>query len=70
MDALNNLGMIFRSRLRRKIEFEILKLKLQLAEIKQQKSLTKAHDTSKQVDLILREKNIERDISLYRKILE
>ena len=61
--------MIFKSKTRRKIETEILKLRLQLKDIEIEKQSAKATDTNKQVDLILRKIEIEKQIKLYEKVL-
>jgi len=60
---------IFRSPLRRRVNIEILKLRMQLYEIEKQKKQTPQHHVSEIVDLIIRQKNIEHDIELYRKLL-
>lgn len=60
---------IFRSPLRRRVNIEILKLRMQLSEIEKQKKQIPQHHTSEFVNLIIRQKNIEHDIELYRKLL-
>lgn len=60
---------LFKSKLRRKIEIEILKLRMQRSEIEREKKLTKSNDTKKQVDLIIRCKSIDDKIELYRQLL-
>ena len=61
--------MIFKSKTRRKVEIEILKLRLQLKDLQKQKAFMPSHFIDKQVDLIIRCKSIERDIELYKKLL-
>jgi len=60
---------IFKSKTRRKVEAEILKLRIQLKDIEIEKQSAKANDTNKQVDLILRKIEIEKQIKLYEKVL-
>lgn len=60
---------LFKSKTRRKVEVEILKLKCQLKDVEREKQSAKATDTTSQVDLILRKIAIERDIELYEKVL-
>jgi len=57
---------IFRSPLRRRVNIEILKLRMQLSEIEKQKRTTTEDEA---IDLVIRQKNIEHDIELYRKLL-
>lgn len=57
---------IFRSPLRRRVNIEILKLRMQLSEIEKQK-ITATEDEI--IDLVIRQNNINHDISLYRKLL-
>ena len=61
--------MIFKSRTRRKVEKELLNLKLQLKDIELEKQSAKANDTKTQVDLIIRKLEIEKQIKLYEKVL-
>ena len=60
---------LFKSRTRRKVETEILKLRLQLKDIEREKQSAKATDTNKQVDLILRKIEIEKQIKLYERVI-
>ena len=57
---------IFRSPLRRRVNIEILKLRMQLSEIEKQKRTATEDEI---IDLVIRQKGIEHDISLYRKLL-
>lgn len=57
---------IFRSPLRRRVNIEILKLRMQLSEIEKQKKTATEDEI---IDLVIRQKGIEHDISLYRKLL-
>ncbi len=57
---------IFRSPLRRRVNIEILKLRMQLSEIEKQKRTATEDEI---IDLVIRQKNIEHDIELYRKLL-
>jgi len=61
--------MIFKSALRRRIEIEILKLRMQLVDLEREKQSAKVTDTKSQVDLILRNIAIEDKIKLYEKVL-
>ena len=60
---------IFKSKTRRKVEIEILKLRLQLADARAEKAFMKYSDTTSHCEVINRCKSIERDIELYRKLL-
>ena len=57
---------IFRSPLRRRVNIEILKLRMQLSEIEKQKRTATEDEI---IDLVIRQKGIEHDIELYRKLL-
>ena len=57
---------IFRSPLRRRVNIEILKLRMQLSEIEKQKKTATEDEI---IDLVIRQKGIEHDISLKRKLL-
>jgi hypothetical protein len=59
--------MIFKSKTRRKVEAELMKLYKEMAEINSLKR--KSNDTTAQVDLIIRKHQIEHDIELYRRLL-
>ena len=59
--------MMFKSKTRRKVESELMKLYKEMAEINSLKR--KTNDAKAQVDLIIRKHQIEHDIELYRRLL-
>ena len=59
--------MIFKSKTRRKVESELMKLYKEMAEINVEKR--RSNDTKAQVDLILRKHQIEHDIEILKKLI-
>jgi len=59
--------MIFKSRTRRRVEAELMKLYKEMAEINTLKR--KSNDAKTQVDLILRKHQIEHDIEILKRLI-
>ena len=59
--------MIFKSKTRRKVESELMKLYKEMAEINCAKR--KANDAKVQVDLIIRKHQIEHDIEILKRLI-
>lgn len=67
---MKRFDMIFRSPLRRKIEMKILKLKLQLFEIRKEKELYKDYKQAQEIcSCIIKERDIEKQIDLLKSLL-
>ncbi len=60
----------FKSKTRKRVELELMKLYKQLAEVRVAKKNSRPFDTKTQFDFIMREHEIESKIELYKKLLK